>query len=417
MATIASSNFTTMAYIAESAYGEIPGSGSMRYLPFTGESLQFTKESITSNNINPSRQVSDTIQTGFEVSGGLNIELGPKSFDDLIEAAMWDEWGTATNVEITATVATPANTITASAGTPFLNIAANQFVKISGMVNSENNGVFQVASRTDTVLTLLSSYTLVAESSTAGVDVIGNMISNPADGASSIRKSFFIEKSMEDLSPTQFLSYSGCMVNSMTVSAQASSILTGSFDFMGQTNTIYDTTSLNPTGGKLAYAGENILNSVSHVGDIRMDGVNVNVLSGASGVYFQSIDFTLTNNLRGVQAIGQMGNVTVSPGQLGVTGNMNAFFKDSTMYDKFTSGDEFSLSYEVMDTDGEGYAFYFPRVTVASSTMSAGGNDQDLVENMTWSALMDKTLNTSVQINRFYADYTDAPTNPTIYTG
>lgn len=497
MATIASSNFTTMSYQEETTYGEVPASGEFRYTPFTGEGLQFTKESITSNNINPSRQVSDVIQTGFDVSGNMDIELSAKTFDEFVEGAMWARWGTETDETVTATWSQSARTLLAASGTPFANIVIGQFVQVAGAINSANNGVFQVLTVTDTLLTFGTTYTtLVDESSTAATTVKACLIRNPQDGMSSTKISYFFEKTMEDLSPLQFLSYSGCMVNSMSVSAQASSILTGSIDFMGKTSSIYDTLTKSPdtagyapadgstinfvdggasadtitdsasgfvtagfqngdlvtvsgattaanniqyeivtvaagtltlatdtintaevgingikfagVSGKLASVGVNILNAVSHVGDIRLDGVNINVTSG-EGVYFQGIDFTLSNNLRGVQAIGQLGNVNVSPGQLSVTGNMNAFFQDDTMYQKFVDGSEFSLSYTILDENDEGYVFYFPRVTVDTSTMSAGGNDQDLIENMTWSALMDASTGTSLQIDRFLIDYTNAP--------
>jgi len=505
MATIASSNFTTLAYTAETTYGTCPSAQTFRYTRFTGESFQFTKESISSNNINPSRQITDLIQTGFSVNGGINIEVSAKSFDEFIEAAMWQEWGQATDVDITATFAATGNTITKTAGAtdPFAQIIAKQFVRVSGASESGNNGIFQVTSATDDVLTIDSNYTLTNESG-ASITVVGCVIKNPESGLTSVRKSFFFEKAMEDLSPIYYMDYSGCMVNSMTISAQSSSILTGSFDFMGKTSTIYNNVRYIPTAGTAVFAssgktitlnsgnfvtagvivgdklvvagsvnnngtftvtdvsagvatvsesvtdetvadatdvtftanhskstgssfvkdsavGDNIMNSVSHVGTIRMGtsgagGVNINVTSG-EGVYFQSLDFTVANNLRGVQAIGQMGNVTVSPGQLAVTGNMNAYFQDDTMYEKFVDGSEFSLSYEVQDENDEAYVYYFPRATIGGSTMSAGGNDQDLVENMTWQALMDSTLKTSIMINRLYTDYSDVPDGVTVYTG
>jgi hypothetical protein len=435
MATIASSNFTTMSYTEEATYGEMPASTDLRYTNFTGESLQFTKESISSNNINPSRQVSDLIQTGFQVSGGLNIELGAKSFDEFIEGAMWNNWGTATDVDITATFVAKADsttpaTITRTAGAtdPFANIVTGQFVMVTNTTGGSadaadaNLGIFQVLSATDDELTLNLNYDVTAESGKT-ITITANQIKNPKDGLTSVKHSYFFEKAMEDLTPIYYMSYSGCMVNSWTVSAQSSSILTGSFDFMGQTSEIYHDTDGGTAGdgsesdsSKLSIVGDNIMNAVSHVGTIRMDGENVNVTSG-TGVYFQSLDFTLSNNLRGVQAIGKMGNVSVSPGQLSVTGNMNAYFQDDTMYEKFVEGNEFSLSYEVVDENGDAYVFFFPRVAVATSTMSAGGNDQDLIENMTWQALMSSDYDSTMIVHRLYKDYSDVPDGVTIYDG
>ncbi len=411
MPIIASSNFTTLAWYLETEYGVKPTSGAMRYTPFTGESLQFTKESITSNNINPSRQVSDTIQTGFEVGGSINIELGPKVFDQFISAAIWNNWGTATDEDLTLQAINGAgsdHSFVDSAGASALdNLEVGQFFQISNMIESANNGIFQIKTLTATTITVdKDAYTLVNESANSSAHINGCLIKNPASASTSIRKSYWIEKAMEDIATPQYISYSGCMVNSMTVSAQASSILTGSFDFMGSLSTISETSG--SVESKTAAYGSNILNAVSHVGSIRMSGEDVNITSG-DGIYFQGLDFTLSNNLRGVQAIGQAGNVSVSPGQLTVTGNMNTYFQDDTMYQKFVDGSEFSLSYEVLDETGEGYVFYFPRVTVATSTMSASGSDQDLVENMTWSSLMEASSETSIQINRFYSDYTTVP--------
>jgi len=401
--TIASSNFTTLAYQEETTYGVLPVAGAFRLTPFTGESFQFTKESISSNNINSSRQISDVIATGFNVSGGFDIELAAKTFDELSEGAMWDRWSTPVDETITATVAASGRTVTASVGTPFAQISTGQFIKISGMTEAANNGIFQILSATDTVLTMTTAYTMADETDTADVSVKGSMLRN-----STTRISYYFEKSFTDLDPVQRFSYSGCLVNTMSIAAQSSAIMTGSFDFMGKTSTAYTGASGSP-GTVLASVGNNILNAVSHMEGVRINGVE----QTAAGVYFQGIDYTLSNNLRGIQAIGTEGNVDVAPGQLEVSGSMNTYFANSDMYSKFIEGTEFALSYELIDKNGEGYVFSFPRATISGDTMSASGNDQDLVENLSWSAMMSATDNiapsTSIQIDRFLTDYTTAP--------
>ncbi len=412
MTIIASSNFTNLAITEEVDYGKVLGSDAMRYLPFTGESLQYTKESISSNNINSSRQVSDVIQTGFDVSGGIDIELAAKTFDKLMEGAMWQRWGIASQLVLTLTIDADARTISASGGTPFANIVPSQFIQLKNMAQPENAQVVQVESRSDTQLTIEPSYTLEDEADTVDALVNACMIRNPSDGANSERISYFIEKTLSDMTPAQRFSYSGCMVNSFSVSAQARAVLTGSFDLLGQMSESY-TDGTKSTAPVLQSVGANILNSVSHVGRIMVDGMDMR----ESGIYFQSLDFTVSNNLRGIQGVGQAGNISVSPGKLSVSGAMNTYFADDDMYQRFVSGAEFTLSYEVLDENGEGYIFYFPRATISSAQMSASGNDQDLVENMSWSALMDPVTGTSVQIDRFQADYSTAPDGPTVFTG
>jgi len=82
-------------------YGEYPDPTDMttlptdiREIPMTGESMGYQTQSISSQNINSSRQILDTIQTGYEVSGGVQIEMAPKIWDDLIQGALWANWQT-----------------------------------------------------------------------------------------------------------------------------------------------------------------------------------------------------------------------------------------------------------------------------------------------------------------------------------
>ncbi len=113
--------------------------------------------------------------------------------------------------------------------------------------------------------------------------------------------------------------------------------------------------------------------------------------------------------MRGIQAVANLGNVDVSPGQFSVTGSLNAYFSDKTMYGKFLDDTEFSLSYTVTDgTTNQGYNFFFPRVVISSSTMSASGKDQDLVETISWTALKSASTalvpTVTVQIDRFHLE-------------
>ena len=408
---IATGSSVTLAYQEETSYGELPESGTFRFTPLTGESLTFSKDSITSNNINSTRQVSDVIQTGFSVSGGIEIELAGKTFDEMMEGALWNRWSTSVDEDFSTgelTVVASTRTITSSrssAPTFQTDLSTGQFVRISGMADTENEGVFQIESITSqTVFRVLDPDSVLTDgaSGTSG-RLAASMIRN---GSTPI--SYVFEKAFTDLATVQRFSFLGCMVNAFSLSMQSSSIVTGSFDFMGTTSETYATGTKSTTTID-ASVGNNILNAVSHIGGVRIDSE----LQSASDIYFQGIDLSLSNNLRGVQAIGTVGNITVSPGQLEATGTMNVYFSDPSMYAKFTGDTEFSLSYEIIDGNGEGYVFSFPRVAITADDLPTSGNDSDIVENMTWSAMMSASTNIApsitLQIDRFYSDYTNVP--------
>jgi len=415
---ISSSNFTSLAYGEEPSYGAVPTT-SLKETHFTGESFGFTKQSVQSNNINSTRQVVDTVQTGFETQGGINIEMAPKVYDDLISGALWANWGTATSATLTATIVHTTRTLSVASGAPFANLEPGQYIRLTGFVNAINNGVKKILSITvgDNALVFVDNGdTLVSEAAVPLVTIRGSMLRNGG-----VRKSFFFERTHNDLDPIQYFSFNGNLVNSMSVSAQASALLTGSFQFMGQTSEIYNDdveSADNPNGNGTGVAGSgsksfnhvtlsplafNGLNAVSHVGDICINDIPVN--AGADAIYMNGLDFTVSNNLRGVKAIGFLGNVDVSPGQLAITGTIKALFASDVMYRRYLSGEEFSLSYAVLDENNEGYVFSWPRVTISQSSMSAGSKDQDLVEDAQWSALMSALTDTTMQVDRLYSAY------------
>jgi hypothetical protein len=234
------------------------------------------------------------------------------------------------------------------------------------------------------------------------------------------RHKYFFERQHGDLDPKQFFGFTGNLVNTFSLNGSAASLVTGSFDFMGVSASIYNedaydaTTNPNGNGaGSIAsYYGDTLnaalafngFSAVGHVKAIYLDGVNVNAADGGE-IYIQSLDFTVNNNLRGIQAIGVLGNVAVNAGQLNVTGNLSAFFANDAMYRRFIDGDEFSLAYVLENENGDAYVFTFPRVAISTSSMNSGGGDQDLVENMQWTALYDSTTLTSIQIDRLYSAY------------
>jgi hypothetical protein len=425
---IASSNFTILGYgnYTNPGTGSEAAPTSLKEIAMTGESLGYQTQSISSSNINSSRQILDTIQTGYDVSGGIQIEFAPKVYDKFLSASLWAAWqASEVNDAITVSIdhdhATPATarTITVStsifSATPVTDkIAVGQFfrLKASGAspIDSLLEGVYQVESVTSGTVAVVKAVDgatpFKASATTADATIQASMIRAPENGASTnmIRQSFLLEKRQSDLATELFTYFTKCYVNTFSLSAQSAALLTGSIDFMGATSAM-QTTSL-ATGTTASYTSAdsfNGYNAVNHVKEVIVNGKNLN--GTANTQFIQGFDFQVTNNLRGAKAIGHLGNVDTLAGQLGITGNMNVFFENKNMYDLFINQTEFALSFRIENENGDSYVFSFPRVTISSDSMSSGGNDQDLVENMQWTAMFDSTLKTSMQIDRLYTTY------------
>lgn len=405
--TAASSNGVELGYIAEVTFGTTPTTPTYQLIRYTGESLNFNITNTTSNEIRADRMTADTIQTSADVSGGVNIELSYGSYDTLLEAALCSAtWSTpastishnaATN-NLTVAVAGSNFTITAASGTPFSTfvgvVLVGDYLKINGLT-APNDGykwVKVAAAPTNTVLTV-TGVTLTAGSTTTGT-VTFKPSARIKNGTT--QRSFTFFKGLSDLkNPTNYpqFTFPGCRINNLNLSFATGSILTGSLDVMGLSATVATTAAPTFTSASTS----TVMNAVGNITNIFIDDV-------ASTAYFNKLDFNYTNAIRSQDAIGTLGHVGLALGKVGVTGNIDIYFSDTSLYAKYLAGTAFSLSFMVKDTntttDGNAYIITIPRVKFTSATVVASGSDADVNISAQWQALVDATGTYMVRIDK-----------------
>jgi len=89
---IASSDMVQMAYIAEVSAGTTPLTPALTRMRVTGESLEVSRENITSSELRADRNVTDLIQVGGGAGGSVDIELSYGSYDAMLEGALQGSW-------------------------------------------------------------------------------------------------------------------------------------------------------------------------------------------------------------------------------------------------------------------------------------------------------------------------------------
>lgn len=88
-----SADLVQIAICEESVYGVTPTNPVFQIARITGEGLSFAPTSTVSNEMNPRRQVTDSILTGGQSTGDLNFELAyEKWFDDMLAGALANIW-------------------------------------------------------------------------------------------------------------------------------------------------------------------------------------------------------------------------------------------------------------------------------------------------------------------------------------
>lgn len=413
MPTLASSSRAQLAYIAEAVLGttpaaEVPGSTPpqvVRLLRMTGESLAFNLGTESSKEIRGDRMTSDNFLVSASSSGGYNFEFSYQEYDPFIAAALQSSWNAqGTNGIITvASAAFSAKTMTASAGTPFATVEVDQWVQIRDATPAINNGIYKVTAKTPASITVLkyntltqkldSGFSFTTEPSAANVKVSTSRIKN-----GTTLRGFTLEKRFADIG--QFLKYDGMCPSKFNLNFASGAAVTGSFDFMGMSSE-RDTVTMLPAAGAASQTYP-VVNAVRGVGSIQEGGVDL-----STSTFVKSLSISLDNSLRTQDAIGVLGAAGVGSGTLKITGNIEVYFADGVIYEKFLNSTASSFAVTVLDsTDGtvaNGYTIVIPKMKFTSADIKAGGINQDVMVSMSYEALMDPITNAEIVIDRFGA--------------
>jgi len=373
---IADSNFGRVAYVAESTLGTTPASPTMKVARMTSSDFSASKETTVSSELRTDRMVSTLSEVAASSAGTLNFELSlGGTYDDLIEAALCGTFSTAIAADNVAVIA--SNQFSKSAA--FGNVVVGQWVYASGYTNPENNGWHRVTVAGANAITVAS--TLTVESAGVGKKVDGKMVRNGTQ-----KRSFSIEQAFLDVN--QYFLFKGQRLNSLALNVSSGSIVTGSFGFMGTSATRAGSTAANVL---TAATTTPVVNATSNVGAVQEGGSDLVTA-------IQSISLNLDNALRNQAAVGSKFPRGIGYGRQTVTGSVNAYFEDGSLYDKFLSHTATSLSFAF--TDGTNHMrVTLPKVFFSAANPVPGGVDQDVMQDLAFTAVVDPTTACQIQID------------------
>ena len=386
--------FTKLCYHKESSFGVSPSS-DYQALRFTGESFARKLKKEISNEIRSDRQIADFITLDSDIDGGFNFELTYESFTELLEGALWDEWsdeisisakGISINVDGTLTAGTGATNGSAN----FYLIEEGHWIKLDGSSDSDNNDYYQVTnknSNTEITVSPTPNSTLAS-----GSDTITINATHLRNGVEPYSYTFIRAHEKAGIS-NQYFNFNGCMCTSFSLSLSAGSILTGAFGFLGKTGTLAQTSTESSTA--TVVTSTKIVNTANNIAELQENGVV------QLGCIINSIDINLNNNLRVKKALASGVGCAIGVGRCLVTGSISAYFIDNSLYDKYISGAETSLSFRVADADNNVYILDIPRLKFNDNKINIGGQDQSVMQNIEFTALVDNTYGYTIQLSKF----------------
>jgi len=398
MPTLSASNRSQLGYKLEGTYptnfGVLQG-GNGTYLNMLSEDLNYDIKNERSKQIRSDRQVLDNVQVGASAMGGFAFEQQFKEYDPFIEGVMqntFTAYGTAGLGTTVATLTLASGTITAgvapTGGSAFTTLQKGQWFTVKPDVGATQTVKDYFAGRAFRVSpTVAPTSTIITLDAATPINttIAGASLSNAALSSSymyngSVMKSYSLEVGHLDIN--QFRQYLGMIPSKLDLKLSVGAIVTGRFEFMGKAmGPLVGTTGL---GTPVASQTFTPANATRGVFDMFEGGTSVSATT-----YIKSGDITIDNKIRIQDAVGVFGAAGLAAGQLAVSGKLQVYFADATVYNKFISGAASSLSIPLMDVDGNGYVISIPRLKYTAVKTATQGLDQDNMLDMEFDGLMD----------------------------
>ncbi|MCK1322151.1 hypothetical protein IVA94_14870 [Bradyrhizobium sp. 156] len=215
----------------------------------------------------------------------------------------------------------------------------------------------------------------------------------------STKRSNTIERQYLDHSPVTYEYMRGMTLNTLQVEAKQQAIATYTKNYIGR-DAVLPSPMVRVSGATdVAAPTYGVLNTSSNVGRIGFDG---STITGPN--FVMSAQFTINNNIRAQQAIGSIGAVGTGNGEFTVTGQLETYFGDPTIYQKVINNTLTSFDLRVGRSDGnrESLLVDFPSIKLSSGSPAVSGKNQDVMIQAGFQAIMDATRLYTVSVGRFW---------------
>lgn len=377
-------NRASLAYAPQTVFGTVDASPAFVDQNFTGEDLQHQKETVQSAIIKADRNVLDLIEVGAMANGSFNFELILAGAFDWLFAAGLMTAPVIVSQTVAVTFALAGQTMTIDAGTWAVTPIAGMYLKISSAVDVGNNGLKRVLSATTTVVTFEPG-SLTADESADSVTLKGTAWRN---GVTRVINT--LERRATNGTDTFYQAYNSSVVDELTLDLVSKQVTKGSAKWMGKAGDSRDAILASAT-----YAAANTnkpVNATTHVARLERAG---SVLSEK----LKTFGFSVKNNCRYKDAIGESGPFDIGLGKCEVTGKMQAYFESKALLDAFIAHTYASLAAIQTDPNGNSFAVFLPSAVFASGTPKAPGENQDMMQDLDFQAIYSSAHGASIVIS------------------
>lgn len=200
-------------------------------------------------------------------------------------------------------------------------------------------------------------------------------------------KSLTLEDGMLDV--TQYRTFTGCVVNTFSMSLSVNSMVTATFGMVGKDGVFSGTpldADITEASGNDPYDGNNFIATIKE--------------GGSTIATVSSLEFTLDNGINPTFVLGSNTTPQLEYGRADISGTLTAYFEDLTLINKFINETESSLEFQLDDNvSGNIYKFLFPKIKYNGGDLPLE-NEQSRILSMPFIALRDEVEETNLLIQK-----------------
>jgi len=255
-----------------------------------------------------------------------------------------------------------------------------------------DGGVYTVAGLSnDTIVVDRALPTLAAGNR---ITIKGSILRNPSRSTDIIAQSMTLETGYNDVS--QYFVTQGVRAGGYTLDIASGAIIKGTTTTMAAKTSRQNASML---GNEMSYT---VLDAAATEGISATANVGALLINGTeASTALKSITLKIDGSLREQQAVGSKFPVGIAEGRLNITGTVEAYFADGSNFDAFINHDTVSLAFPMIDHDQNTYWLTVPSFKIISDPINPGGNDQDVMEKLDFTAFRDTATQCMLQVDRF----------------
>lgn len=208
--------------------------------------------------------------------------------------------------------------------------------------------------------------------------------------------SYTIEREYADITTAseKYVRFVGATVESMDLTVAAQQVTGGSFNFLAKSEASGTGALSNYSTSVSLGDGNTVMNAINHVQSVFVDDASYPITS---------LSLNYNNNLRARPQVGTLGAASIGSGTVNVSGQFQAYYATKAQFDKFINQQDAEFAIVFEDVDQNGYVIEMPRIKYSAGQRVGGGQNTDVIADLSFQAIRDATDGFTIRLWRFDA--------------